>query len=216
MTNELIDEHEQGERVRQWLRDNGSAIVGGIAVGLALIFGWQWWERNEVERQITAATQFQALVDASATRDAATVDSLAESLRNEYGKTAYAALAALQQAELAVSQGKHDAAAAALDQSLAVTTEPALRELIQIRRARLDLQMGTLEAGLGRLQGLSDSRYTAVVAELRGDLLQRLGRSEEARAAYGDALAAMDAGAQLRFLVEMKLADLGGSASVEG
>lgn len=216
MSNELIDEHEQGERVRQWLRDNGSAIVGGIAVGLALIFGWQWWERSEIERQITAATQFQALVDASATRDAATVDSLAGSLREQYGKTAYAALAALQQAELAVSQGKHEAAAAALDQALATTTEPALRELIQVRRARLDLQMGSLEAGLDRLKDLSDSRFTAVVAELRGDLLQRLGRNEEARAAYADALAAMDAGAQLRFLVEMKLADLGGSDAVEG
>lgn len=216
MANELLDEHEQGERVRQWLRDNGSAIVGGIAVGLALIFGWQWWQRSQVERQITAATQFQALVDASAARDATTVERLADSLRQEQGKTAYAALAALQQAELAVSQGKHDVAAAALDQALATSDEPALRALVQIRRARLDLQLGGLEAGLDRLQGLSDSRFTAVVAELRGDLLQRLGRNEEARAAYADALAAMDAGAQLRFLVEMKLADLGGSQSVEG
>jgi len=215
MANELIDEHEQGERVRQWLRDNGSAIVGGIAVGLSLIFGWQWWERSQVERQITAATQYQALLDAAESGDSASVDGLAERLRNDHGKTVYATLAALQQAENAVGEGRLDAAQTLLQQAMDGTREVSLQQLITIRLARVELQLGSEAQALARLDTLGDTPYSAVVQELRGDLLKRLGRDDEARRAYADALAAMDAGAQLRFLVEMKLTDLGGSPEAE-
>ena len=44
---ELLDEHEQGERVRAWLRENALGIIGGIALGLGLIYGWQWWQRQQ-------------------------------------------------------------------------------------------------------------------------------------------------------------------------
>lgn len=215
MANELIDEHEQGERVRQWLGENATAIIGGVAVGLSLIFGWQWWERAQVERQITAATHYQALLDAAESGDAASAESLADRLRNDYGNTVYASLASMQQAKEAVSQGRLDAAEASLNQALAATKEPALQELIQIRLARVELQLGRNQEALARLDGLTASKYVAVVQELRGDLLRRLNRQEEARRAYADALAAMDAGAQLRFLVEMKLADIGGSLDAE-
>lgn len=215
MANELIDEHEQGERVRQWLRDNATAIIGGVAVGLSLIFGWQWWERAQIERQITAATQFQALLDAAESGDTASLESLADRLRSDHGDTVYASLASMQLAEDAVTKGKLEAAEDALKQALAGTEEPALQELIRIRLARVELQLGRNEDALARLDGLTSSKYVAVVQELRGDLLRRLDRKDEARLAYADALAAMDSGAQLRFLVEMKLADMGGSPEAE-
>lgn len=36
---DLLDEHEQSERVRNWLKNNGAGMIGGIALGLAVIFG---------------------------------------------------------------------------------------------------------------------------------------------------------------------------------
>jgi predicted negative regulator of RcsB-dependent stress response len=79
----------------------------------------------------------------------------------------------------------------------------------------VELQLGRNQEALARLEGLTASKYVGVVQELRGDLLRRLDRQDEARRAYADALAAMDSGAQLRFLVEMKLADIGGSPDAE-
>ena len=35
---ELLDEHEQGERVRQWIRQNAIGVVGGIAVAAVPAF----------------------------------------------------------------------------------------------------------------------------------------------------------------------------------
>ena len=47
---DLLDEHEQSEKVRTWLRENGAGLIGGIALGLALIGGWQWWQKQQAAR----------------------------------------------------------------------------------------------------------------------------------------------------------------------
>ena len=39
---DLLDEHEQSERVRSWLRKNGASIIGGVAIAIGAIAGWQW------------------------------------------------------------------------------------------------------------------------------------------------------------------------------
>ena len=46
---DLLDEHEQSEKVRTWLKDNAVGLIGGIALGLALIGGWQWWQKQQDE-----------------------------------------------------------------------------------------------------------------------------------------------------------------------
>ena len=47
---DLLDEHEQSERVRTWLRNNGAGLIGGVVLGLAVIVGWQWWQRQQAQQ----------------------------------------------------------------------------------------------------------------------------------------------------------------------
>ena len=68
--------------------------------------------------------------------------------------------------------------------------------------------------GLGkkyRLGQRSNERYTALRDELRGDALTALGRKDEARTAYTDALTNLDPNAPTRSYIEMKRNDLGGA-----
>ena len=60
---DLLDEHEQSERVQDWLRRNGAGLIGGVVLGLAAIGGWQWWQREHDARQLAAADQYQQAVD---------------------------------------------------------------------------------------------------------------------------------------------------------
>ena len=53
-----IDEYEQSERVRGWLRQNGSSLITGIALGLACVFGWQWWN-GKGDRHLTAEMLYE-------------------------------------------------------------------------------------------------------------------------------------------------------------
>lgn len=66
---ELLDEHEQSERVLQWLRNNGAGLIGGIALGLAAIGGWKWWDQRHEQARMGMATQYQAAIDAIDAKD---------------------------------------------------------------------------------------------------------------------------------------------------
>ena len=61
MALDVYDDYEQGERVRQWLANNWASIALGIALGLALILGWQWWKSHraglDMEALAAIATQ---------------------------------------------------------------------------------------------------------------------------------------------------------------
>ena len=50
-----IDEYEQGERVRAWLKKNGSSLITGVALGLAALAGWQWWEGQGEQAKVEPA-----------------------------------------------------------------------------------------------------------------------------------------------------------------
>jgi len=45
---DLLDEHEQSERVRSWVRSNALGLIGGVALGLGAIAGWQWWQGQQL------------------------------------------------------------------------------------------------------------------------------------------------------------------------
>ena len=46
---EVYDAHEQGEIVKKWLTENGSAIVMGLVIAFGGLFGvkqWQVWQES--------------------------------------------------------------------------------------------------------------------------------------------------------------------------
>ncbi len=206
-----LDELEQGERVRNWLRQNGSTIVTGIALGVAMIFGWQWWQGSRTEHRLTAATHYEALVEAAERGERDTVQTLAGTLAQSYADTPYAILAALRLAEVQATAGENEAALATLEAASGKSPDPALNELLQLRSARLEIALGRHEQALARLARVGDA-YAALAHELRGDAHLALGRTGEALAAYQEALTRMDAAAPARPIVQMKHDDLAAAA----
>lgn len=210
------DEYEQGERVRAWLRNNGSSLVGGIAIGLAALAGWQWWQGQQAVQAAQAASEFRSFTRAVDAKDADKAQAHADALALNHGKTPYPALAALRQGELLHAQGKDEDALAALDSAAAhAGIDPSLAELARLRAARLLVGMGRGEDALKRLDAIAKPGFPAVSAEIRGDAELALGRRDAARAAYELALAALDVGAPTRAMVEMKLTDAGGSPTAQ-
>jgi predicted negative regulator of RcsB-dependent stress response len=211
MALEMMDEHEKGEAVRAWVWQNGSAIVGGVALGLALIFGYQWWQRSKIEHGLNAATQYQAVSDAAERKDLEALGQLSTALTKDYADTPYALLAALQLADARIVAGQVKEARAALDDAAKLAKEPALKGLIELRGARLALAEKDAEGAIKLIDAMPKDMYAGLAAEVRGDALHALGRDEEARAAYDTALTELDTGAPNRRIVEMKLSDLGGA-----
>jgi predicted negative regulator of RcsB-dependent stress response len=205
-----IDEYEQGENVRKWLRQNGSSLITGIALGLACVFAWQWWQGKGVRHQQEAATQFVALTDAIDANDAGRTASFAAVIARDFADSPYSALAALRLAAFQQAHGKTADALATLAKAQAAAKDPDLSEMLTLRLARLQLIAGKPDDARKQLDRLPRSRYPAVADELRGDVAMAQGRRDDARKAYLSALTKLDQAAPIRRLVELKLIDAGG------
>jgi predicted negative regulator of RcsB-dependent stress response len=197
---ELLDEHEQSERVREWLRRNGSALIFGIALGLAAIGGWQWWQRHQANKQSQAAEAYQAAVDAIRANDQAAAGKI-QALPEGIFRT-------LAQLELAKTQVKanHGEAAIATLRSVR-TSDPALATIVNERLARVLIDAKQADAAL-KLVATGDSLSTL---EVRGDALLALGQREQARDSYSKALLKAEVGTPQRRLLELKLTEAGGT-----
>ena len=197
---DILDEHEQSERVLEWLRKNGAGLVGGVLLGMAAIGGWKFWEQRQQQQQVELADRYQAALDAIEAGDpkaAAKVDAL--------GASVYAALARMQLAASQVEAGKHDVAIATL-RAIDVA-EPAIGAIVDQRLARLLIESGEPKAAL---EALADTTSPAAL-EIRGDAQLALGEREAARTSYSQALTKLDIGSPQRRLLELKLTEVGGT-----
>jgi len=199
---DLLDEHEQSEKVRSWLRANGAGLIGGVILGLALIGGWQWWQNRQQQARVQTAEHYQATVDLINAKQLTPAQASVKNLSDP----AYATLAALQLAKAQVLAGQRDAAIATL--RTAKPAEPALAAVVAQRQARLLIDAGKPADALNLLPADTVDPETL---QVRGDAQVALGRVDDARKSYAQALAHLDVAAPQRRLVELKLSEVGGT-----
>src|SRR5690606_20052341 len=173
---DLLDEHEQSERVRTWLRQNGAGILGGVVLALALIGGWQWWQKQQLGKLAEANSRYEAVSRSLQSKD---LDEAAKEVAAlEGGKAGiYADLAALELAKAQVEAGKYDDAIKTLR---GLKVEGEFKTLIDQRIARLLVETGKPEEALSLLGDAEDSAGL----EIRGDALVAQDKREQARDLY--------------------------------
>src|SRR5690348_10822760 len=199
---DLLDEHEQSEKVRTWLQENALGLIGGVVLGLALIGGWQWWQKQRHGAQIQAGERYQSAVDDIQAGKLQPAKSAVAALP----AGAYATLGALSLAKAQMAAGHRDDAITTSRASR--PTDAALAAITAQRLALLLIDAGKAEEALKQLPAGDSDPQTL---ELRGDAHYALGHLDQARAAYAQALATMDAAAPARRLVELKLSEVGGT-----
>ena len=210
---EQYDEHEQSERVKQWLIKNGTNILTGLLLAVSAIYAWQWWQGRQLQQGVEAANQYQTFIQAVKKNDSAKATVLGEAFIKNYQKSDLAFLAALHLAKYQQDQGKPSLALKALDQAASVAHSEQNRELVLIRKAQLNLSQLKPTEAKKILATFKPVFFTASYAELQGDIAVSLDQREQAAQAYQSALSKLDPAAGSRTLIEMKLADAGGVAS---
>ncbi|MEA5669138.1 tetratricopeptide repeat protein [Stenotrophomonas sp. MH1] len=202
---DLLDEHEQSERVRTWLRKNGAGIFGGVVLGIGAIAGWQWWQKDQVGKLAEANVRYEAV---TRSLQSSKLDEAAKEVAAlEGGKAGiYADLASLELAKAQVEAGRNDDAIKTLR---ALKTEGEFKTLIDQRIARLLIETGKAGEALTLIGNAEDSASL----EIRGDAQVAQDKRDEARDLYTKALAKLDVAAPQRRLLETKLMDAGGTVA---
>ncbi len=202
---DLLDEHEQSERVRGWLRKNGVSIIAGVAIAIGGIAGWQWWQKQQGNELANANVQYQVVLKQLQDKK---LDEAAKGVKAlEGGKSSlYADLAAMQLAKAQVDAGKNDEALATLR---GIQADPEFKTAIDQRIARLLIAGGKADEAIKQLGSASDSASL----EIHGDALMAAGKRDEARGQYEKALKTLDVAAPQRRLLEIKVMDAGGTVT---
>lgn len=202
------DKYEQSELVQKWLRENGISIVVGIAIGLLGIFGWQQWRNHQARHESEASQLYQQMRIAQAADKADLASQIVSRLQKDYTGSPYAVFALSDQARQQVQDKQLDKAQASLEWAASHAKEPALKSLVELRIAQVELARGNGKATLGTLDAIPADTYRALAQELRGDALVKLGRPGDARKAYESAISALGEDAPQRGALKMKLDDL--------
>jgi predicted negative regulator of RcsB-dependent stress response len=213
---DLYDTHEQGERVKGWLRENGSAIVMGLVLAFGLMFGFKQWQAWQTSERQQASAEYQVVVDfiEQDNMDAAVPNY--EVLKAEYPDSAYTAMASMLMAKARLQAGQLDIAVQALTHAMNHAQPAAVQIIARERLARVKLSQGEIDEALGLIDGAPSSEgFEAQFAEIRGDIHLARGEEDLAIESYQNSLGLLEDGVGNRELLNMKLEALGATVTTD-
>ncbi|HSB97208.1 MAG TPA: tetratricopeptide repeat protein [Spongiibacteraceae bacterium] len=184
-------EDEQVEALKKWFRENGRAVLTGLALVGLLVFGGYSWQQRQHRQQELASVDYQNLIQAiqqletKATPEAlATARHLADTLKTDFSSTTYAQFAALFKAKMAVQSNSLDDAEAELRWALAHKPAAEIKLLTQLRLARVLHAKGDNAGALALLDETTAGGYASAFLQMKGDIANASGDFVAARGAY--------------------------------
>ncbi|MEZ5535767.1 MAG: tetratricopeptide repeat protein [Thiolinea sp.] len=205
MTDYKTDE-EKAEELKKWWKENGTSVIAGVALAVAGLFGWEYWQNYKTgTAEAASALYTQAQNEAD---QAVSLQQYAR-VRDEYSSTPYASMAALQSAKLHAEKGENQQAADALQWVINNSSETEYQEVARLRLARVYVAMQKYDDALALTQLDYGSAYESLLEEIKGDVFAAQSKVEDARKAYERALLTSGSGNEL---IQMKLDNLGKGA----
>lgn len=203
---ELIDAHEQGELVKSWLRENGSAIVMGLVLAFGLMFGFKQWQAWETSKRQQASAEYQVMVSLIEAGNMDAAVSNFQVLKSEFPKSAYTSMASMMMAKARLQAGQTDLAVTALRFAMENGQPAPVRIVARERLARISLSQGDTQGALALLDGApSEVGFEAQFAEIRGDIHLANGETALAIESYQASLDALAEGVGNREFLIMKM-----------
>ena len=210
MSNALdLEEQEQLDQLKHFWKTWGnliSWILIAVLGSYAAWNGYQYWQRTQ---SVKASALFDEVERAVASGELSRVERSLADMQDKFGSTQFAQQSALLAAKSLQSQGKTDAARAALAGVADKASDPAYRDVARLRLAGLHLDAKSYDEALKVLGSEFTPAMSGLAADLRGDVLQAKGQSSEAVLAYQLAWSKLVDAADYRRLVQAKLNALG-------
>ena len=199
---DYLSDEEQLEKLKGWWRENGAFILGALALSLAGLAGWRWYDSARIEEMQSASElygTFLAASDEARTEFAAQLDA-------EHPDASYRAFSLLHRASEAAAEGDIEDALGNLGALLDAEVHPWLKDLARLRLARLLQEQEQGDAALAALAEVRSPGFSGQASELKGDIHLLRGERELAHEAYVAAFLDLQEDA-FRPILKMKIDD---------
>ncbi len=205
-------EEEQVEAIKKWWRENKLSLIGGIIIGIAVLWGGRTWMAGQDAHAVAASDVYQMMMAKLSRGSLEEAAADGSALLGQFSDTPYAALASLALAKIKLEQGDMAAAGSHLNWALSNAEQEEVKMVARLRLAELLLAEGDTAGALAQLNAVAAAdTFEAIYEQLKGDIYVADGQTDLARTAYVRALSVMEPTSPGRRLLQMKLDELGGS-----
>lgn len=203
-----LEEQEQLDELKAWWKRNGNMVTWAliaVLAGFAAYQGWKYYQRSEA---LKASTQYEVLAQMSV-KDIKDIRTVSGQIIESHAGTPYAGRAALIAAKANYASNDAKSAKAQLEWATKNAKEDSVRSIAQLQLAAIQYEEKAYDAALKTLSEKHEAAFDGLVADLKGDILTAQGKHAEAKAAYTEALAKLDAKGRLHGYTQHKLDALG-------
>ena len=203
---DYLSEKEQWEWVKTQVRENGPALILAVALAVAAVYGWRWWQGHLDAGRLAAGARYTQMVQALERSDRSqALVRLGELERDDPGSP-YTDQAKLLAARVYVDDNELDRAAAELGAVVEHSRDSDLAMVARLRLARVQIAQGKADSALATLGTADPGAFAARLHEVRGDAWFAKGDKSAALNEYRSARAKNEGGAAA--LLDLKIADL--------
>ncbi len=210
-----LQEQEQLDQIKHFWKQYGNLVTWVLIAVLgayAAWNGWQWWQRNQAVKAGALYEEVEKAVQSGEVDRAAT---LFATLRERYGRTAYAEQGGLLVARAQYEKGQADNANATLGWVSEHASQDEYKTIAKLRMAAILLDRKQHDQALKALERAGAKEFEALVADRRGDILLAQGKKDEAKSAYQKAWSAMGPEVGYRRVIDAKLTALGAAPAAD-
>lgn len=200
---------EQVEALKKWWKENGTAIIVGIIIGVSAIVGFWKWNQHVETQSLAASQQYDNFSQAVIDNKPEEIENYFTILKTEYVGTSYAALAALLYASYEYDKKNVEKSLEYLRWAQQNPGHDALQHVAQVRLAKLLVVQDKLDEAFSLIGKIKEPAFDVQYAEIKGDIYTKRGEQALARTSYLLALASSELNGKQREFVQMKLDDLG-------
>lgn len=201
-------EEQQVEAIKQFWKENGTAIILGAVIGFGALFGWNYYQDHKTKQGELASLAYSEILSMTeqGSSDNAELISKVDAIRNEHSSSSYASLAAMSLAETYANDNKFEEAAEQL-QWVVDQSNDTFESIAQLRLARVQLQLEKYSDAIATADSIDEQAYKSNALLVKAEALIAQGKNDEAISVL---IEARDAGNGVANpLLQMRISEFG-------
>jgi len=191
-------EEEQEDQIKNWWKENGIQIIGGVVIGIAGIWGWDYYQNHTYAQSIEARDLY---LDFSVNNNSSTLQNLSEN----FSDSSYQDEAKLL---LAKNQIKNFDESKNTLLSVSNSSNKYLANLAKIRLAKLYINNDNLSEAETILNNLNEEAYKGLKFYMQAQISEKKNDLSSAKNLYEESLKNLSEESGLKNLIRLKVADL--------